>query len=199
MDVGASGHSPLPHNKMGNMNQSEIRLKCRKCGKEFSFSYEVARRNLRGYLITYPKHCTTCISELNSKERVERPTYPGRDGSPIRQECNDNWRKDGYGLSEYFVYILSMIGTQGVEFYVGHTEDIRDRLRTHLSGQVSSTRSKHPKLVWFCEVSTRAEATRLEAELKGVNDQNSDIIQEMVLSFKNVACQLDYTALQARD
>ena len=196
MDVGASSHSPLPHNKMENLNQSEIRLKCRKCGKEFSFSYEVARRNLRGYPITYPKHCTTCISELNSKERVERPTYPGRDGSPIRQECNDNWRKDGYGLSEYFVYILSMTGMQSVEFYVGHTEDIRNRLSTHLSSQDSRTRGKDPKLVWFCGVATRTEATRLEAELKGMNEQNSELIEEMALSFKNVARQLDYTTLQ---
>ena len=176
-----------------------MRLKCRHCGNEFDFPYEVARRNLLGYQIIYPKHCTTCFSELNSEEQVERPTYPGRDGRRIPQEYDLDWPKALYGISQYFVYILSMIGTQGVEFYVGHTEDIRDRLRTHLSGQVSSTRSKHPKLVWFREVATRAEATRLEAELKGVNDQNSDIIQEMVLSFKNVACQLDYTALQARD
>ena len=113
------------------------------------------------------------------------------------QEYDPKWPKTIYGISQYFVYILSMTGTRGVEFYVGHTEDIRGRVRTHVSNQDPRTRGKNPKLVWFCEVATREKATRLEAELKGVNEQNSELIEEMALSFKNVARQLDYTTLKA--
>ena len=189
---GANSYSSLPCKQTRN-NEA----KCRRCGKEFDFPYEVARRNLHGHQIIYPKHCKPCLSELNSGEQVGRFTYPGRDGERILQEYDPKWPKTIYGISQYFVYILSMTGTRGVEFYVGHTEDIRGRVRTHVSNQDPRTRGKNPKLVWFCEVATREKATRLEAELKGVNEQNSELIEEMALSFKNVARQLDYTTLKA--
>ena len=173
-----------------------MKLKCRRCGNEFDFPYEVAQHNLRGYPTIYPKHCTDCFSVLNSEEPAGRVTYPGRGGERILQEYDPNWPKALYGTSQYLVYILSMIGTQGIEFYVGHTENIRDRLNAHRSCQVPSTRGKDPRLVWFCEAATRKEATRLEAELKGINDQNSDMIKEMVALFRNLAGLLDYSAVQ---
>lgn len=173
-----------------------MRLKCRRCGNEFDFSYEVARHNLPGYPIIYPKHCTDCFRVLNSEQTADKLTCPGRDGERILQEYDPNWPKALYGTSQYLVYILSMTGIQGIEFYVGHTENIRDRLSAHRSYQVPSTRGKDPRLVWFCEAATREEATRLEAELKGVNDQNSDMIKEMVASFRNLVGKLDYTAVQ---
>jgi predicted GIY-YIG superfamily endonuclease len=173
-----------------------MRLRCRFCHNEFDFPYEVFRNNLHGNQIIYPKHCKTCFSELNSKEQIDLPAYPGKGGGRIPQEYNPDWPKARFAISQYHVYILSMTSTQGVEFYVGHTENIHDRLFTHLSDQNRSTQFKHPKLVWFCEVATRQEATQLEAELKGVNEQNNAIIKDMVLSFKDLARQLDYPAFQ---
>ncbi|MDE2786937.1 MAG: hypothetical protein OXL37_09770 [Chloroflexota bacterium] len=169
---------PSPAIKRGAM-----RLKCRRCGNEFDFSYEVARHNLHGHQIIYPKHCTDCFSALNLKEPVATFTYPGRGGRRICQEHNPNWPKALWS-SQFWVYILSMTGPHG-------------RVRTHLSNQDPRTHGKHPRLVWFCEAATREEATRIEAELKGVNEQNSDVIKEMALAFKNVALQLDFTTLQA--
>ena len=179
------------------MNESQIFLRCRKCLNDFKFDYDVWVTSLGscGFRIIYPKFCTDCHTKQNPAKVVGNVTYPGRDGRPISQEDCDGWKENYYATSEYFVYILSMSSPEGYEFYIGHTGNIHTRVQSHLNGWDDRTKGKNPKLVWFCEVATREEATRLEAELKGVNEQNSDIIKEMVLSFKHLAGQLDYTAL----
>lgn len=177
------------------MNQPTIRLKCRDCSTEFDFPYSLSAMALNDRII-YPKHCRRCHCIRASLPReTYQLEYPGRDGRRIPQEYNPCWHENIYEFTEFFVYILSMTGPQTIEFYVGHTKNIHTRVQSHVNGWDDRTKGTNPKLVWFCEVATREEATRLEAELKGVNEQNSDIIKEMVLSFKHLASQLDYTAL----
>ena len=90
----------------------------------------------------------------------------------------------------FYVYILRLAGG---EFYVGHTRELRERLSEHKDGKTRSTKGKDPRLVWFTRLSSREEATHLEAYLKEVNDRNEREIRRMVVQFKDLADALDFT------
>lgn len=71
------------------------------------------------------------------------------------------------GRSEYFVYVLDT----KYGHYVGHTGNIRARLRAHAVGKVPSTARGEPRLIWrSAPLPTRARATRFEAALKSWRD-----------------------------
>ncbi len=68
-------------------------------------------------------------------------------------------------FSLFTVYILQS-QTSG-RFYVGHTEDLEERIHRHNSGQTKSGRNRGPwKLVYSAEYSTRSEAMRREMQIK---------------------------------
>ena len=74
---------------------------------------------------------------------------------------------DTRGRSEFYVYVLDTSYGQ----YVGHTGNLRARMRAHTSGQVISTAGGEPKLIWKSRpIATRAGATRFEAALKSWRD-----------------------------
>ena len=65
----------------------------------------------------------------------------------------------------YFVYILRSIPV-GI-FYVGHTDDLANRIREHQTGRSPFTRTRGPWELVYVEVfSTRGEAMKREREIK---------------------------------
>ena len=65
----------------------------------------------------------------------------------------------------FYTYILSNKKTQ--RYYVGYTPDLRNRLKTHLTGNVKSTKSDlHYELAWYCAFPERSQALSFEQYLK---------------------------------
>ena len=66
---------------------------------------------------------------------------------------------------KYFVYILK--SKQDGSLYTGYTTNIQERLKTHNSGKVISTKSKIPyKIVYFETLMGLTEALAREKYLK---------------------------------
>ena len=67
----------------------------------------------------------------------------------------------------FFVYVLdTSYGT-----YVGHTHDVKQRLKEHEMGRSVSTRGGKPVLLWESDAfNTREEVLHLEARLKNFRD-----------------------------
>jgi putative endonuclease len=65
----------------------------------------------------------------------------------------------------YYTYILRNDFTG--RYYVGYTPDLKNRIKTHLLGQVKSTKSNlNYKLEWYCAFRARGEALAFEKYLK---------------------------------
>jgi len=65
----------------------------------------------------------------------------------------------------YKVYILQ--STKYGRYYIGHTNNLVDRLRRHNKGYVKSTTKFKPwQLVFFENFNTKSEAHRREMEIK---------------------------------
>ena len=65
----------------------------------------------------------------------------------------------------YFVYILysDLCG----KFYTGQSDNIDNRIIEHNNGETKSIRTCVPwRLVWSCQVGSRAEAMMLEKKIK---------------------------------
>ena len=77
---------------------------------------------------------------------------------------------------KYFVYVLNT----DYGHYVGHSGNLKARIRAHQKGEVQSTAGGHPKRVWTSgKFSTRADAANFEAALKSLRDQRSPRFQEL--------------------
>ena len=78
---------------------------------------------------------------------------------------------------KYVVYVLDT----DYGHYVGHTGNLRARIRAHQKGEVPSTAGGHPKRVWTSrKFSTRADAASFEAALKNLRDQRSPRFRELI-------------------
>ena len=65
----------------------------------------------------------------------------------------------------YFVYILQ--SSQDKSYYVGHTQDLKVRLKRHNNGRVRSTKSRLPwRLIYQEEYKTKQKAYRRELQVK---------------------------------
>lgn len=65
----------------------------------------------------------------------------------------------------YYTYILRNYKIS--RYYVGYTNDLKNRLKEHLSGQVQSTKSDlHYELEWYCAFKTEKQAVTFEKYLK---------------------------------
>ena len=77
----------------------------------------------------------------------------------------------------YFVYILQ--SEKDDSYYIGHTEDLEDRLNRHNHGRSSYTKAKAPwKLIYQEEFSSRSEASKREREIK--EKKNRAYIEQLV-------------------
>ena len=65
----------------------------------------------------------------------------------------------------YYVYILK--SQKDGSYYIGHTQDLTDRLRRHNDGRVSYTKAKRPwNLVYLEKHPDRSSAMAREEEIK---------------------------------
>lgn len=69
--------------------------------------------------------------------------------------------------NQYYVYVLKC---KNGEYYVGHTDNIKQRLSAHHLGAITGcyTRSRRPLELMFLQVfTTRDEAFHAERQIKG--------------------------------
>ena len=65
----------------------------------------------------------------------------------------------------HFVYILQSLRDKN--YYIGHAEDLKIRLKRHNSGRVRSTKSRLPwQLIYQEQYQTKQEAYRRELQIK---------------------------------
>ncbi len=65
----------------------------------------------------------------------------------------------------YKVYILKSLVKDW--YYIGHTSDIKTRIKSHNSGKNKSTKHYKPfKIVYFEVLSTKSEAFKREMQIK---------------------------------
>jgi len=80
----------------------------------------------------------------------------------------------------FYIYMLE--STNYGTYYIGQTNNLSSRLKRHNTGQVASTKNKHPyKIVYFEEFKTRAEAMKREREIK--KKYNTERRKKLILSF----------------
>lgn len=69
------------------------------------------------------------------------------------------------GLEMFYLYILQSI--KNSRFYIGHTNELLNRLKEHNSGKTRSTKAYAPWKIVYTEVfETKSEAYRREIEIK---------------------------------
>ena len=65
----------------------------------------------------------------------------------------------------YYVYVLQSLKDK--QFYVGYTDDLKNRFGEHNSGRVVSTKNRRPlKLVYYEACLNQRDATKREKYLK---------------------------------
>ncbi len=80
------------------------------------------------------------------------------------------------GRKKFFVYLLDT----DYGHYVGHSANVRARVKAHTDNKVKSTAGGDPKLLWTSSpFSTREDAAGFEAALKSWRDQSSERFQEI--------------------
>jgi len=81
----------------------------------------------------------------------------------------------------------------GGKFYAGQTRELRERLSEHRDGETMATAGKNPKLVWYSMLPTREQVAAREVELKKLINSNPREIRRMVISFRDLVQELDYS------
>lgn len=64
----------------------------------------------------------------------------------------------------YYVYILQ--SQKDESYYVGATENLKERIKDHNWHTVKTTKFKDPKLVWYCCFKDKQKAYDFEKYLK---------------------------------
>lgn len=90
---------------------------------------------------------------LGSRQAVRHPALAGHSGVRI--------------IDMHYVYILQ--SNKDHKFYIGETNNIKERLAYHNRGKVISTRSRRPmQLIGYETYKTRAEARKREIYIKSL-------------------------------
>ena len=83
----------------------------------------------------------------------------------------------GFFIMSYFLYIIQ--SDKDGTYYVGSTQDIKDRLARHNQGRSNYTRNRGPwEVVYFEEYSRRVDAVKREKAIK--NRKRRDYIESLV-------------------
>ena len=133
--------------------------------------------------------CLNCVSERPTSPRPRKPASRPK-YTWYKEEYSPAWAKGDKTAPYFFVYILKL--SDGT-FYAGQTRELRERLMEHRDNQVSSTKSRNPKLVWFATIPSRNAATKLEAELKKLIATNPREVRRMITTLKDYVKELDYS------
>lgn len=74
-------------------------------------------------------------------------------------------RSEGRHIKMYYVYILQ--SKKDNTYYIGITDNLKERIKRHNSGNVSYTSGRRPyKLVFYCAFLEKEKAYRFEKYLK---------------------------------
>ncbi len=88
--------------------------------------------------------------------------------------------------SIYYFYILKC--NDDTKYY-GHTNNLEERLRDHLTGQVLSTNDRRPiELAYWEELETRKKAYKREMKFKH-GKTRKETIEKLIDSFSKAKCQ----------
>ena len=133
-----------------------------------------------------------CLDCRNSGRRPSaRSSKRGdRARSRYKPEYSPQWEARDAKTDTFYVYLLKL---DGGRFYAGQTRELRERLSEHRDGHTKSTAGRNPKLVWFGVLPSREAATSTEVELKKLVDSNPREIRRMVIGFKDLVQELDYS------
>jgi predicted GIY-YIG superfamily endonuclease len=143
----------------------------------------------RGKYIDYDL-CLDCHRK-SSTLRTRRTSNNTQSHRWYKPEYSSAWDKHDAQASRFFVYILKLDG--GKSFYAGQTRELRERLSEHKDGKVASTARRNPELVWFGILPTRDAATTTEVELKKLIDTNEREIRRMIIDFRDLIGELNYS------
>ena len=142
--------------------------------------------------------CLDCFHDKPKRRVQTKPTVSrGVNKGPsnanhnrYKPEYSPAWDKGDQYATEFFVYILKL---DGGKFYAGQTRELRERMDEHRDGRTKSTAGQNPKLVWFTTLPTRDAAAKMEVDLKRHVDTNPREIRRMVIGFKDLIRELDYS------
>ena len=134
--------------------------------------------------------CLECYHNPQVKPPSTKPTPPRPYRPRYQPEHSGAWDKGDSTAAEFFAYILKL---EGGKFYAGQTRELRERLSEHRDGSVLSTAGRNPQLMWFVVLSTREAVTAAEVELKELIDANPREIRRMIIKFKDLVRELDYS------
>ncbi|HEY3249540.1 MAG TPA: GIY-YIG nuclease family protein [Ignavibacteria bacterium] len=83
---------------------------------------------------------------------------------------------------KFFVYIIESLVDN--TFYIGQTNNLKNRLKRHNKGMIKSTKAKRPyRLCYFEEYQTRGDAMNREWEIK--KKYNTERKTRLIGSFDN--------------
>ena len=81
----------------------------------------------------------------------------------------------------YYVYIIESL--KDGAYYIGSTQDLKERLERHNQGRSQYTKPKRPwKLVYHEQYPDRSSAVKREQEIK--NRKSKDYIKTLVKTFR---------------
>ena len=74
----------------------------------------------------------------------------------------------------FYVYLLE--SRRDGRTYIGYTSDLRERLRNHNQGKVTSTKNRIPfELIYYKAYRDEKDAQRREIQLKGISSQRESL------------------------
>jgi predicted GIY-YIG superfamily endonuclease len=96
----------------------------------------------------------------------------------------------------FFVYILRC---SDKSYYIGHTDDLDQRVAQHASGISGYTATRQPvQLVWFEEFPTREEAKIAEAQIKKWSRRKKEALIEGKIDELKQAARKDWALYRHR-
>ena len=98
-------------------------------------------------------------------------------------EHSEAWLKGDKNAKQFYAYVLQL---NDGKYYVGHTRNLRPRLKEHRNGEVKSTVGMMPCLVYFEIKQNRELAAYREAELKGLRDANPRKLTKLIIEFQDL-------------
>jgi len=81
----------------------------------------------------------------------------------------------------YYVYVLKLSPKEKKNFYFGYTEDLKRRIRQHISGSVRSTKGRDTKLIYYEAFESKILAMRRERGLKNSGSVYNALLRRLGL------------------
>ena len=77
----------------------------------------------------------------------------------------------------YYIYVLKQ---KNDRYYYGYTNNLARRMSQHQNGNVKTTKGQDPRLVYYEECASKADATKREKFIKG--GQGREQIKKLIAS-----------------